>query len=360
MPFLSPLLRGDVERSETEGSPLTEGVFGHSRVNAIIDQDNITKKGNIMLKRVTVVVASYNGAKFIAEQLDSIREQIMKPDEVIIADDCSDDGTVEICEDYIAAHNLEGWTVYRNSENLGVSKNFREALKRATGDYILTCDQDDIWLPDKISAMTTAMNERDEILLLASNYIPVRNGERIKHSYIKNLLRDDGEIVQLKLKDYWLPNLRPGCTFCFRRELLSCFNVMDIPERLHDSMLWKYAIVSDGLYLLNRQLILYRRHEGNATNQFSRTPPNISQRLKGLDSDMEMYRKFLENSEGLNIPLSNQRKLQKMLKFLANHKKILEKRSPIKTTLFVMLHLRYYTTLRNAMSDIYAAIKLRE
>ena len=312
-----------------------------------------------MLKRVTVVIATYNGADFIVEQLDSIREQTMKPDEVIIADDCSTDGTFEICRSYIDDHNLEGWKVYRNAGNMGVSRNFREALKMATGDYIFTCDQDDIWLPDKISAMTSAMNEHSEILLLASNYIPVRDGERIKHSYIKNLLRDDGEIVQLKLKDYWLPNLRPGCTFCFRREILSRFSVMDIPERLHDSMLWKYAIASDGLYLINRQLILYRRHEGNATNQFRRTPPNISQRLKGLDSDMEMYRKFLENAEGLNISPSNKKKLQKMLKFLANHKKILEKRSPIKTTLFVMAHLRYYTTLRNAMSDIYAAIKLR-
>ncbi len=158
-------------------------------MNAIIELIMIiSQKGlnfHIMPQRISVVLASYNGAEFIIEQLDSIREQTMKPDEVIIADDFSTDGTFEICRKYIGDNNLKGWIVYRNSENMGVSQNFREALMKSTGDYIFTCDQDDIWIPDKISAMSTAMNEHPEIFLLASNYIPVRNGERIEHSYIK-------------------------------------------------------------------------------------------------------------------------------------------------------------------------------
>lgn len=313
-----------------------------------------------MPQRVSVVLASYNGAEFIIEQLDSIREQTMKPDEVIIADDCSTDGTFEICRKYIDDNNLKGWTIYRNFENMGVRRNFREALMKSTGDYIFTCDQDDIWLPDKISAMVTAMNGHSEILLLASNYIPVRNGERIEHSYINYLSRDDGEIVPLRLKDCWLVNLRPGCTFCFRREILSRFKVMDIAERLYDSMLWKYAIVSDGLYLLNRQLILYRRHESNATNQFRRVPPNVSQRIKGIEVDAEMFGKFLEASDGLMITPSNQNEIRGMLKFMERRRKILEARNPITTAIFVIMNLKYYSTFRSAMSDIYAVLKLRE
>ena len=313
-----------------------------------------------MPHRISVVIASYNGSEFIREQLDSIRTQTLPPDEVIIADDCSDDGTFEICRQYIAEHDLRGWDVFRNPKNLGVSRNFREALKKSTGDYVFTCDQDDIWLPDKISVMTSAMNDNPAILLLASNYIPVKDGEKLQHSYVKNLERDDGEIIPMRLKDYWLWNLRPGCTFCFRRELLSCFSVMDIDTRLHDSMLWKYAIVSDGLYLMCRQLILYRRHGTNATRQFSRTPPNITQRINNAGIDADMYQKFLDASDGLNIPEHNRKALSRQINFLRRRMKILQARNPIAAAIFVLLHLKYYPTFRNAMSDIYAVVKLRD
>ncbi|MBR0279013.1 MAG: glycosyltransferase [Synergistaceae bacterium] len=257
--------------------------------------------------KISVVLATFNGIKFIKEQLDSIRTQTQIPDEVIISDDCSNDGTYEFCRKYIDEHKLNGWTVHRNPENLGVRKNFRNAMMKCTGDYIFTCDQDDIWIPDKISVMVQAMNEHPEILLLASNYIPFRNGETI-NAHVKNLSRDDGEIIPLRLKDYWLGNLRPGCTFCFRRKILERFSVMDIEERHHDSMLWKYAMLSDGLMI---------------------TP-------------------------------ENQEAMKRKLNFIERRKQILAKRNPFTISLFVLLNIKYYPTLRNALSDIYASIKRRE
>lgn len=228
--------------------------------------------------KISVVLATFNGIKFIKEQLDSIRTQTQIPDEVIISDDCSNDGTYEFCRKYINEHKLNGWTVHRNPENLGVRKNFRNA-----------------------------MNEHPEILLLASNYIPFRNSEMI-NAHVKNLLRDDGEIIPLRLKDYWLGNLRPGCTFCFRRKILERFSVMDIEERHHDSMLWKYAMLSDGLMI---------------------TP-------------------------------ENQEAMKRKLNFIERRKQILAKRNPFTISLFVLLNMKYYPTLRNALSDIYASIKRRE
>ncbi|MBR1437472.1 MAG: glycosyltransferase family 2 protein [Synergistaceae bacterium] len=269
------------------------------------------------MPRISVVTATFNGAKFIREQLDSILNQTLKPDEVIISDDKSTDGTFELCSAYVREHNLTGWKVFQNQSNMGVNKNFRDALMKSSGDYIFTCDQDDIWLSDKISSMVSAMNDNPKILLLVSNYIPFRNGEKIEriNAHVKNLSRNDGGIIQMRLKDYWLGNLRPGCTFCFRRELLERFSVMDISERLHDSMLWKYAIVSDGLYLINKQLILYRRHEKNSTNQFSRTPLTLNQRIESSEGEMNFYGKFLEAAEGLNISEENQTALRKKIDF---------------------------------------------
>lgn len=308
---------------------------------------------------VSVVLASFNGIKYIKEQLDSLRTQTRIPDEVIISDDNSTDGTYEFCREYISEHKLIGWTVYRNPENLGAGRNFREALKKCTGDYIFTCDQDDIWMPDKISVMVQAMNDNPAILLLASNYIPVMNGTRIQY-YVKNISRDDGEIIPLRLKDYWLNNHRPGCTFCFRRKILERFSVMDISTRFHDSMLWKYAVISDGLYLINRQLIQFRRHEANTTNQFSRIPPSITQRIKDADVEIDLYRNFLDVSDALMITPENVKAMKRKIKFIEHRKKILAKRNPFTLSLFVLFNIKYYPTFRNALSDIYASIKHRE
>lgn len=311
-----------------------------------------------MAAKISVVMASFNGIKFIGEQLDSIREQTLKPDEVIIRDDKSTDGTFEFCREYISRNNLTGWHVSQNDSNLGVRKNFRLALSMCTGEYIFTCDQDDIWIKDKIQVMSSVMDSRPEIMCLASNYIPIVNGERI-NAKVKNINRDDGSVIPFRLNDTWLDNMRPGCTYCFRRELLGKFNVMDIEDQIHDSMLWKYAITSNSLYLLNRLLILYRRHGDNATNQFNRTPPNITQRIANIDDESEMYKRFLDASDGLNIPESNQNLMKAKIDFLTRRRKILSKRNFFRTAMFVMVNFRYYPTARNALSDIYASVFMR-
>ncbi|MBQ7733225.1 MAG: glycosyltransferase [Synergistaceae bacterium] len=79
-------------------------------------------------EKVSVIMASFNGIKYIGEQLDSIRTQSRTPDEVIICDDCSSDGTFEFCKDYISRYNLSGWRVFQNEKNLGFAKNFRYAF----------------------------------------------------------------------------------------------------------------------------------------------------------------------------------------------------------------------------------------
>ena len=104
----------------------------------------------INYKKISVVLTTYNGKQHIVELLDSIANQTVLPDEVIIADDQSTDNTVNIVKEYIEIHKLENWFVYVNPINLGWQKNFKEAISRATGDYIFLADQDDIWMSKKI------------------------------------------------------------------------------------------------------------------------------------------------------------------------------------------------------------------
>ena len=315
----------------------------------------ITKQKAI---HVSIAIASYNGINYIPEQLESIRTQTRLPDEVIIADDCSTDGTFEFCEKFIAEHELTGWTVYQNPHNLGICENFRNVMRKCTGDYIFPCDQDDKWVPDKLEVMTQAMNDNPKINLLTSNYIAVINGKETKIP-LKHLDRDDGEIIQIKLKNSGLSNLRPGCTFCFRRELLDYFNVMDIPDLWHDALLWKYAIVQDSLYMINRQLIYYVRRGTSQNGNLLPSYRNIDRRIRDTYEAEDLYGKFLDASDELNITPANQKYLRKLINFSQRRRKMLTRRNAFYAVIFVMLNLKYYPTLRSALGEIYAMIFIR-
>ena len=310
------------------------------------------------MNTTSVAMATYNGIKYIAEQLDSLRTQTLPINEVIIADDRSTDGTYEFCKDYIVRYGLKGWSVYQNEHNLGIQKNFREVMAKCTGEYIFTCDQDDIWMPDKVSAMLNVISQRPEIRLLVSNYIGLVNGDPVKVQ-VKNLARNDGEVIPVRVQDTGLSTMRPGCTFCFRRELLDKFNVIDIDSCLHDAMLWMYAVSSDSLYLLNRQLIFWRRHENVATGVSFSAYPNIDQRIRETFEAEEIYHKFLNALEELEIPSHNVSFMNETIDFLHRRRDMLAKKSVLWSALFVMKNMKYYPTFRNALSDIYAMIFLR-
>ncbi len=99
---------------------------------------------------LSVALASYNGERYILQQLDSIANQTRLPDELIISDDASVDATPEIARDF-ALHAPFPVRLLRNSERLGSTRNFETAIRACCGDIIFLCDQDDVWRPDKIA-----------------------------------------------------------------------------------------------------------------------------------------------------------------------------------------------------------------
>ena len=111
------------------------------------------------LPRVSVVMGTYNGAKYIEAQLDSILAQDLPPCEIIIQDDGSQDDTVDIAESYRRQHPQI--RLVRNERRLGFNGNFATALRRATGDFVAIADQDDIWFPQKLRRQVEAIGEAD-------------------------------------------------------------------------------------------------------------------------------------------------------------------------------------------------------
>lgn len=107
---------------------------------------------------ISVVIATYNGEKFIREQLDSVLAQTLKPDEIIVSDDFSTDRTWEILEDYkLKFPSL--FHLYRNKGKHGPHNNFKYAFQFVTCDIVAPCDQDDIWMPEKLERSVAALTE---------------------------------------------------------------------------------------------------------------------------------------------------------------------------------------------------------
>lgn len=150
--------------------------------------------------RLSVAMCTYNGEKYIREQLMSIRNQTLRIDEIVICDDCSEDDTVEIIENLIRQYDLPV-RLHVNTWNHGYRKNFEQAICRCSGDIIFLSDQDDIWLPTKVETIIGYFNSNPDKVRLEKiirwitykiriRYVLYLN--RIKHvfvSYVDPFLR---------------------------------------------------------------------------------------------------------------------------------------------------------------------------
>lgn len=110
------------------------------------------------MKRVSIVMCTYNGEKYLAEQMDSLLRQTYPIAEIIVQDDGSTDGTMALLEEYAAAHQQV--KLFSNEGEHGVNNNYFSALRRASSDYIAICDQDDIWEPDKVEKQMAAIGDK--------------------------------------------------------------------------------------------------------------------------------------------------------------------------------------------------------
>lgn len=205
---------------------------------------------------VSVAMATYNGEKYLRKQLDSIFNQTYNNIEVVVTDDCSCDATVKILEEYSKVYNLK---YYVNDKNLGYCKNFERALSLCNGEFIALSDQDDIWLPEKISVLVEEIGEND---LVCSNAVLINNdGDVISNSfkdYAKHRIIDDNSIYSASERSFIT-----GCTALFRKTLLE--KALPVPNSVkhHDLWLGIIAMWEKGVKYVETPLIEYRQHGNN-------------------------------------------------------------------------------------------------
>jgi glycosyltransferase involved in cell wall biosynthesis len=212
---------------------------------------------------VSVCIATYQGERYIKQQLESILRQLRTGDEVNIVDDASTDSTREL----ISSINDPRVRLIQSSRNRGALLAFESAVKASSGDVIFLSDQDDEWLPAKVSTVLDVFAIQPDVRVIASDASVVDDhGEVIEKSYYKTR----GGFTA----SFW-PNIVRcsflGATMAFRRSLLQ--EILPFPANydvLHD--LWigmRNTISGKKTYFIDEPLILYRRHSGNLSRSQS-------------------------------------------------------------------------------------------
>lgn len=207
---------------------------------------------NSETKKISVAMATYNGEKYIKEQIETILKNLKDDDELVISDDGSSDMTVEI----IKSFNDKRIKLIDGPKN-GLKKNFENAIKNTMGDYIFLSDQDDIWMEDKVEKVIECFNSNNYILIQHDAIVVDENDNVIFDSFAEHRKVKTGIIKNL------IKNSYHGCCIAFRKELKD--RILPIPNNvyLHDQWIGMIAELEGKTYFLNEILMKYRRHSEN-------------------------------------------------------------------------------------------------
>lgn len=219
---------------------------------------------------ISVCIATYNGEKYIKEQIFSIVSQLGVDDEIIISDDGSTDSTLEI----IQSLNINIIKVFINEGKKGYTPNFENALKHCKGDYIFLSDQDDVWRSDKISKCMNVLNNYDFVI---SDATVVDEKCNILYKSFWEIRRPYKSLPMNLVKFGYL-----GCCMAFRRKVL--YKILPIPAHYdlctYDNWTFLVALSKYKVFILDEPLILYRRHGENTSHIYRGNKIKMSFRIK--------------------------------------------------------------------------------
>lgn len=215
--------------------------------------------------RISVAMCTYNGEKYLREQLASIAAQTHLPDELVICDDGSSDATVAIIEEFARTASFPV-RLFRNPSNLRSTKNFEQAIALCEGDLIALCDQDDVWLPEKLERELAVMESDPalggvfsdaELIDATSRSIGRRLWANVLFTRREQIRFESGLWTDVMLRR----NVVTGATFMFRASLRPLF--MPVPAIwVHDGWIAWMLLVHSRVTFIAEPLIQYRLHAG--------------------------------------------------------------------------------------------------
>ena len=267
------------------------------------------------MNRMTLSVAmcTYNGERYLGEQLQSIVAQVRLPDELVICDDRSSDKTVTIIREF-AANSPFPIRLFENSETFGTTKNFERALSLCRHDVIFLCDQDDSWHPEKLQTIERAFLEHPEVGVVFSDADIVDRDLKPtgcsvwKSVDFSNRLRymvDAGRAFEALLTF----NFVTGATMAFRKEF--CSLIIPIPDLwVHDAWIAILLSAVADVIRVDRALIKYRQHSlqqlgarrgGIATHISTAQASNTQAEYKRRLEQFVLVRQRLHEQKGFDL-----------------------------------------------------------
>ena len=216
--------------------------------------------------RISIAMATYNGAAHIQQQLESFLSQTYPPDEVVVCDDCSTDETIEILESF---RENAPFTVaiQRNEKNLGYTKNFEKALQNCSGELIFLSDQDDVWFPNKVERVTDVFLAHPDKLLV------IHDGELVDENLVSH---GATKLRQIK-KGYGTDkSFVTGALTAIRSSFLPY--IIPIPLGIigHDRWIHNLARLVKTRIVIDQALQLIRRHSSNTSTWVASSVHRIS------------------------------------------------------------------------------------
>lgn len=256
--------------------------------------------------KISIAMATFNGERFLREQLASLAAQTRLPDELVVSDDGSSDETLAIVREFADTAPFPV-SIHQNKKNLGYADNFLKAASACRGDWIAFCDQDDKWLPNKLSTVEQYFEVPGyNVVLVVHNALVVDEfmvESGVRYPNIRRTRVCSGSDLPM----LWFAG---GLTMVFRSELISRCSPRDrgpshgSPGKpvAHDAWICWLACILGDVALLSEELVLYRRHSSTTTRRLKGSASQIraSQQLLRLVRDTlvgrnaAMYRNMSE------------------------------------------------------------------
>ncbi len=213
---------------------------------------------------VSVALAVYNGEKYLAELLSSLQNQTLQPYELVILDDCSADDSIEIIKAFPLSFEKK---LFSNERNMGPVYTFKKLASLCNGNYIAFCDQDDIWIPEKLQLSLSEIkkiNTKIPGMVFTDLSVMDEEGKLMEYSYFK---QRKIQACKLSFADILFGNVVTGCTTLINKAMARELLKMPLNVIMHD---WWMALIaySFGEYsFVNKSTVLYRSHSNSVTKK---------------------------------------------------------------------------------------------
>lgn len=300
--------------------------------------------------RTSVAIGTYNGEKYIAEQINSILNQTVKPDEIVISDDDSKDKTLEIVEELLSNSGID-YIINRNKPALKLGKNYDKCFSLCTGDIVFVCDQDNVWKPNYVEEFLKCFEEdKNLVYVFCNGEITDENLNVIKDSFTKEFMEmSNAEHLYNAINKISFPH---GHTVAVKKNFLDKI----LPAKFYpDEWIADCAFADGNTAHIDKKLIYFRRHSTSSTGAEQKNN-NISP-FKGIfqkDFDTHFvwpYHQYMSYKQYINIA---KEKLDiEVFNSLSEHIKFLKDVSDLRNYGFFKRELELLKLYRSKQYNIY-------